>query len=191
MAGLPHFISSKASVNKYEPVYVNQFEVMITPPSVIPVPAGIPGNGNILLEQVKSIQGLTVDMNPGEIFQKYKNAKRYYAGAKPTRSTALDLNVRFEVNLDSNNSMYVYKVMRQWSDLINNPLTGAMGLKVDYTGTIVVNVFNKTGNVHRKLTLHNCFISNNLSGMAPDYIGTNIYELSVDFSADYFDDIFL
>jgi hypothetical protein len=190
MAGLPHFTSAKASVNKYEPVFTNQFEVMITPPAAIPVPAGNPGNGNILLEQVKSISGLSVDQNPSEVSQKFKNAKRYYAGAKP-QQTALDLSLNFEVNLDDNNSMYTYKVMRQWADLIHNPLTGAMGLKVDYTGMMVVNVFNKAGNVHRKLTLYNCFISESLTGMQPNYMGTNLYELTVRFSCDYFDDVFL
>ena len=61
MAGLPHYTSSKASVNKFEPVFLNQFEVIITPPAAVVPPQGNPGNGNILLEQVKSVSGLQVD----------------------------------------------------------------------------------------------------------------------------------
>ena len=91
MAGLPHFTSSKASVNKFEPVFLNQFEVTISPPTAVVPINGIPGNGNILLEQVKKISGLGVDQNPGEISQQFKFAKRYYAGAAPTK---LDLTWR-------------------------------------------------------------------------------------------------
>ena len=190
MAGLPHFISSKASVNKFEPIFLNQFEVMITPPPGVTVPAGNPGNGNILLEHVISIDGLAVDQNPGETTQKYKNAKRYYSGSKPQK-TGVDITMNFEVNLDNNQSMYVFKVMRQWADLINNPLTGAMGLKKDYCGTIVVSVFDKSGVVFRKITLHNCFLRGNLTPMSLNYGSTELFKLKAEFSADYFDDVFI
>ena len=130
MAGLPHYNNSKAARNNYEPVFLNQFEVIITPPTAIPVQAGNPGSSNILLEQVTRISGLQVDQNASEITQQYKFAKRYYAGAAPQR-TGLDVDLEFEINLNENNSMYVFKTLRQWSDLIYNPLTGAMGLKKD------------------------------------------------------------
>ena len=78
MAGLPHYSSSKASVNKFEPVFLNQFEVTISPPAGVISVQGNPGSGNILLEQVTNISGLQVDQNAGEITQQYKFAKRYY-----------------------------------------------------------------------------------------------------------------
>ena len=190
MAGLPHFSSAKASVNKYEPVFLNQFEVLITPPSSVVPPQGNPNNGNILLEQVKSITGLAPDINPGETYQMYKNAKRYYSGHKPA-TTGFDLNISFEVNLDDNNSMYVFKTMRQWADLIYNPLTGAAGLKVDYTGTIVINVFNKAGDVFRRITCKDCFISEPLTPLDLNYTGQTLYTLNVRWAVDYFDDIFI
>jgi len=111
MAGLPHYTSSKASVNKYEPIFLNQFEVTITPPTAIPVQAGNPGAANILLEQVTRVSGLQVDQNAGEITQQYKFAKRYYSGAAPQR-TGLDVDIEFEINLNENNSMYVFKTLR-------------------------------------------------------------------------------
>jgi hypothetical protein len=36
MAGLPHFTNSRAAINNFEPVYLNQFEVIINPPPGIP-----------------------------------------------------------------------------------------------------------------------------------------------------------
>lgn len=190
MAGLPHYTTSKASVNKFEPIFTNQFEVLILPPTVINVPQGNPNNGNILLEHVKSIEGLAVDQNPGEVTQQYKNAKRYYSGARPPK-TGIDITINFEVNLDDNNSMYVFKLMRQWADLIYNPLTGAMGLKKDYCGTMVISVFNKAGDVFRRITCKDCFIMTNLSAMELNYTSTNIFNLRVQWASDYFDDVFI
>lgn len=190
MAGLPHFNSSKASTLMFEPIYNNQFEVVITPPAAIPVPAGNPGNGNILLEQVTNITGFGPDKNPGEVSQKYKNAKRYYSGAAPA-NTYMDLGIGFEVNLDNNNSMYAFKVLREWSDLIYNPLTGAMGLKVNYTGTIVVKVFNKAGDVFRQVTCKDCFPMKAIDPMPLDYTTTGLYKINMTWAVDVWDDIWI
>lgn len=87
MAGLPHFTNSKAGINNFEPVYLNQFEVLINPPSGI-VAASTTFNGeSILAQQVKSISGLTVDIAPAQtINQQYKFATRRYAGGEPSQS---------------------------------------------------------------------------------------------------------
>jgi hypothetical protein len=45
MAGLPHYQNSLYSINKYEPVYLNQFEVTVIPPAAVQ-------GGQILLQQV-------------------------------------------------------------------------------------------------------------------------------------------
>ena len=192
MAGLSHYTTSKASTLKYEPVFLNQFEITITPPAAIPVPAGNPSNGNIMLEQVISINGLGVDKNPGEVTQKYKNAKRYYSGAAPT-NTYINLDINFEINLDTNNSMYAFKVLRQWSDLIYNPLTGGMGLKVDYTGTILIKVFDKAGNVFRQITCQDVFPMEPIKPMDLDYTGagTNIYKIQMKWAVDWWNDIWV
>jgi hypothetical protein len=126
MAGLPHFTNSKAGLFNYEPVYLNQFEVLITPPAGISA-AGITYKGeSILTQQIKSVEGLAVDIAPATpVEQKYKFASRRYAGGEPSTSD-LTFSTAFEVNLDDTNSMTVYKILRQWADLIYNPLTGAM-----------------------------------------------------------------
>jgi hypothetical protein len=190
MAGLPHYTSSKASINKFEPVFLNQFEVTISPPTAVVPPQGNPGSGNILLEQVTKVSGLQVDQNAGETTQQFKFAKRYYAGAAPQK-TGLDVDIEFEVNLDDNNSMYVFKVLRQWSDLIYNPLTGAMGLKTNYTGNILINVFNKSGDVFRKINLKDCFPMSPITEMGLNYTQTGIYKLNVTWAVDYFEDVFI
>jgi hypothetical protein len=182
MAGLSHYQNSLSAINKFEPVYLNQFEVTVIPPSAV-------AGGEILLQQVTKVGGLTLDKNPGLVTQKYKFAKRNYAGAKPD-NTYLDLSLSFTVNLNDDNSMYVFKTLRQWSDLIYNPLTGAMGLKNDYTGTIVVSIFNKQGDVFRRIRIPSCFISTAINDMQLDYENPAIYTVSTSWICDYWEDLF-
>lgn len=185
MAGLPHYSNSQAAINLFEPVYLNQFEVQIFPPAAV-------GGGDLLLEHVKSISGLTLDKTPEPVFQKYKFAKRNYAGGKPA-TTYLDINMNFNVNLNETNSMYVFKTLRQWSDLIYNPLTGAMGLKRDYVGSMVISIFNKQGDVYRRVRCIDCFPTKPISAMSLSYDeGEALYEISqFGWAVDYFDDLFI
>ena len=192
MAGLPHFSQSTAARNYYEPVYLNQFEVLITPPAAI-TEANTQFHGEfILTQQVKSISGLAVDIQPSApVEQLYKFATRRYAGGEPSTSD-MDMTIDFEVNLNNANSMTIYKILRQWSDLIYNPLTGAMGLKRDYVGSVLISVFNKQGDVFRRIRIPSCFISEPINSMDLDYDqGNSIYSLAVTWKCDYWEDTFL
>jgi hypothetical protein len=95
--------------------------------------------------------------------------------------------------LDDNNSNYVFKTLRQWSDLIYNPLTGAAGIKSTYAGGtyILVSVFNKQGDVFRRVKLVNCFPVDQIKSLDLDYTnGTTPYKIALSFRADYFEDVF-
>ena len=183
MAGLSHYQNSLSSINKFEPVYLNQFEVTIIPPSAV-------AGGPILLQHVTKVGGLALDKNPGTVSQKFKFAKRNYAGAKPEQ-TYMDLSLSFTVNLNDQNSMYVFKTLRQWSDLIYNPLTGAMGIKNDYVGSISISVFNKHGDVFRRIRIPSCFISEAINSMELDYENPSIYTITTSWVCDYWEDLFI
>lgn len=184
MAGLSHYQNSISAVNRFEPVFLNQFEVTILPPAAVP-------GGEILLQHVTKVSGLSLNKNPGVVTQKYKFAKRNYAGAKPDQ-TYMDLSLSFTVNLNDANSMYVFKTLRQWSDLIYNPLTGAQGLKNDYVGTIVVSMFNKAGDVYRRITCKDTFPTKPLTPMNLNYTSTEIYKVNdMVWAVDYWEDLFL
>ena len=169
MAGLPHFTSAKAAVNLYEPVYLNQFEVIIQPPAAVSNPAGNAGR-TLLVENIVSITGLQVDKTPNPVIQTYKFANRRYAGGA-VDDTGIKLRISFETNLDDNNSNYVHKTLREWSDLVYNPLTGAMGIKSTYAGNtyMLINIFNKQGDVFRQIKLLNCFPTAAISPMPLSY----------------------
>jgi hypothetical protein len=191
MAGLPHFTSSKAAVQLYEPVYLNQFEVIMQPPVGVSLEQGN-GGRSLLVENVLSVTGLSVDKNPGIAEQKYKFSKRRYA-AGAVDDTGVKVRIEFETNLNDNNSNYVFKALRQWSDLIYNPLTGATGIKSTYAGGtyILVSIFNKEGDVFRRIKLLNCFPVDPIKSLDLDYTnGTTPYKIPISFRADYFEDLF-
>ena len=191
MAGLPHFSNSKASRDNYEPVYLNQFEVIINPPAGIPLAAQRFKGEGILAQGIKSLSGLAVDIAPSATTdQNYKFATRRYAGGEPS-TTDMTLSMEFEVNLNDQNSMTVYKILRQWSDLIYNPLTGAMGIKSDYVGSMVIQVFNKRGDVFRRIRIPSCFLSEAVNAMELDYETPAIYNITASWICDYWEDTFI
>ena len=192
MAGLPHFKNSTASRNNYEPVYLNQFEVIINPPAGIPLAAQRFKGEGILAQGIKSLSGLAVDIAPSATTdQNYKFATRRYAGGEPS-TTDMTVTMEFEVNLNpETNSMEVYKILRQWSDLIYNPLTGAMGIKRDYVGSMVISIFNKRGDVFRRVSIGSCFLSEAIPAMDLDYEQANNYSISLSWICDYWEDTFL
>lgn len=197
-SGLPHFRLSQASMQSFEPIYKNLFEVRITPPAAIRT--GTPWeNSQLILDNVKSIGGLGgIEKLPPTVFQKYKGVTRSYAGALPDQTYA-DVTMSFELNLDNSNSVYVYKALKAWSDLVYNPLTGELGLKSEYAGTaddptlMTVLVYNKKGVIIKQITFRQIFPTTTLSS-AFDTLnydsGNQIATIeNLTFRADYWDNI--
>jgi hypothetical protein len=192
MAGLPHFTNSQAGLKLYEPVFLNQFEVIITPPAAVTLNNTRFKGETILTQQVKRVSGLAVDIQPASpTSQFYKFSERRYAGGAPG-DTSVAFTMDFEVNLNDQNSMSVFKILRQWADLVYNPLTGAMGLKKDYVGSIIISIFNKEGDVFRRVSLNNCFMTSGLNSMDLNYdAGETVYTLTTSWKADYWQDQFI
>jgi hypothetical protein len=188
MAGLPHFKNSTAGPAKYEPLYLNQFEVIITPP---PAVAGKIGFGNnLMLEHVLNVKNLPEYSGSGSavVLQNYKFSQRAYASAKPAQ-TYHQFTIDFEVNLNNNNDMYIYNALRAWSDVIYDPLTGRQGLKATYAeATIQVTQFNRTGVIYRDFVFGPVFIGpGKMTETVLDYTQDNqIYKLTAQFTADMY-----
>lgn len=185
MAGLPHFRNSQAAMNKFEPVYLSQFEVLLTPPPSV-------GGWDLCMEQVLKVSGLEVNKQPAAIAQKYKSATRSFAGGA-VDDTSITVSLDFEVNLDDSNSMYVYKALRKWCDLIYDPLTGRMGLKRDYCGgPMIINQFNKNGDIFRQLKFAMVFPVSALPVMDVDFASNDIYRIAgFQLKADYWEETIL
>ncbi len=145
---LPHYTQSRASTQKYEPIYPNLFEVTIFTPFA--------SDTGLILEHVKNIGGLN-NINPSvdAVGQKYKFADRSYAGMPG--QTFVDLTVNFTLNLNDANENYMYNIFRNWYKIIYDPLTGEMGLKKDYVGSMIVVQYNRRGDIFRKITFKDVF----------------------------------
>jgi hypothetical protein len=102
-------------------------------------------------------------------------------------ATAIDITVSFSLNLNDSNQAYLYKTLRQWYRAQYNPETGEMGLKKNYVGTIVVVQFNREGDIYRKITLDDCFITSgvNLVGEL-NYESADAVALEVGWKCDTF-----
>jgi hypothetical protein len=180
MAGLPYWKNSTAATNYYEPVFQNQFEVILTPP------AAIGGNeAGLLVEHVTKLSGLPENSSPGTLVeQKYKFATRSYAGAVPS-STVADLDLTFTVNLNEENNAYVYNILRAWNDIVYNPLTGSQGLKRDYVGSMSVHMTDKTGAIFREWSFQSLIPNGPLKAVTLDYNLNEVYEITMKYRSDW------
>lgn len=153
---LPHYSEDQTQKKgkNFEPVQANLFEVTILPPD------GVTGQ-ELLLQHVNTISGLAgLHKEVNAIEQKYKFATRSFAGT--VDNTSIDVTVNFSLNLNDSNQAYLYKTLRQWYRAQYNPETGEMGLKKNYVGTIVIVQFNREGDIFRKVTLDDCFITSGI-----------------------------
>ena len=102
-------------------------------------------------------------------------------------NTSIDVTVNFSLNLNDSNQAYLYKTMRQWYRAQYNPETGEMGLKKNYVGTIVIVQFNREGDIFRKITLDDCFITSGLGFTdALDYSAADVQTLEITWRSDVY-----
>lgn len=177
---LPHYKVSKASSKQEEPLYPNLFEVTFLPPQGI--------DGGLLLEHVNTVSGIG-GVNPAyeSVGQKYKFADRSFAGMPG--STSIEVTIGFSLNLNDSNQLYTYKTLRDWYKKVFDPLTGEMGLKKDYTGTLIIVQYNRKGDIFRKLTLYHVFPTGGLAlADSLDYASSDPVLLECKFKCDHWDE---
>lgn len=177
--GLPHYENSSAARNKYEPVYLNQYEILFTPPPIL----NLGSESMVITEQVKKVEGLPEITPLGFVEQYYKFAKRTYANAKPEDTTA-EITIDFEVNITYQLDMYVYNYFRMWADKIFDPMTGTLGLKRDYTGSMQILIYNKAREIFRDFRFDPVYLIDPFNKMDLDYVTDDIYIMTVKFKAD-------
>lgn len=194
LMGLSHFRTSRVSMEKYEPVYLNLFTVEIELPSKLAVSEA---DRNLFLEGIKSVKGLQTDAIPGAIQQQYKFADRSFAASGPNE-TFINVSFDMEVNLRGSAAgqpdMYAVKILRAWCDLIYDPLTGRQGLKVDYTApSMTITLHDKANNPFWQWTLYNVFPTKGIQVPEFDYNQkTDVYKIQgFELRADYWDETML
>jgi len=174
--GLPHYNQSRVSNQKYEPIYPNLFEVTMFSP--------LGDDTSLILEQVKTVSGLNA-LNPSvdPVGQKYKFADRSFAGMPG--QTFVDIGLTFSLNLNEANENFIYNTFRKWYKLQYDPLTGTMGLKKDYVGSMIIVQYNRIGDIFRKITFKDIFPTGSLEWLDElSYETPDPAELSMTFRCD-------
>ena len=170
--GLSHFRNSRISTALWEPIYTNLWTVHITlPPSL----GESEEDRNLLLEGIKKVGGLNTSKAIAAMTQNYKSSDRSFAGAGPD-NTYIDVTLDFDVNLirgseaNATPSMNQVKLLRKWTDLVYDPLTGRMGLKKDYVAPqVVITLHDKALNPFWQWTLHDVFPTTSITEPNLDY----------------------
>ena len=199
LMGLPHFKTSRVSMEMYEPVYLNLFTVEFQLPKGLTGTGGISDDDkNLLLEGVQNVKGLDTNKNPGVAnLQHYKFADRSFA-ASGTDQTFIDVTMDFEINVRGSAAgapdMYTLKILRRWNDLIWDPITGRQGLKVNYVApTVTVTMHDKANQPFWQWTLYNVFPTTNLTVPDLEYSKkTDLYKVTgYTLRCDYWDEVML
>ena len=199
LMGLPHFKTSRVSMEMYEPVYLNLFTVEFQLPKGLTGTGGISDDDkNLLLEGVQNVKGLDTNKNPGVAnLQHYKFADRSFA-ASGTDKTYIDVSMDFEINVRGSAAgapdMYTLKILRRWNDLVWDPITGRQGLKVNYVApTVTVTMHDKANQPFWQWTLYNVFPTQNLPVPELDYSKkTDLYKVTgYTLRCDYWDEVML
>ena len=135
------------------------------------------------MQHVQSVSGLGA-LNPevGTVEQKYKFSTRTYA-AMPEATTA-DIGITFSMNLNDSNQMYLYKLLKDWYTKVYDPATGEVGLKQDYIGKVIIVQHNRSGDIFRKITLEDAYITGAIEMGELDYSSTDLDPITVTFRTD-------
>lgn len=192
LLGLSHFRNSRVATSLWEPIYQNLFTVQLT------CPAGITEQSderiNIILEGVTKVGQMSTSKGSSPTEQKYKFATRSFAGATP-ENTTMDLSLHFELNLSYDNGTpenYTYKFMREWVDLIYDPLTGREGLKKDYVApSMTITMQDRAGNPFWQWIYYYIFPTQGIPGPTLDYGSGELYSFDLTFRSDWWDECML
>lgn len=194
LSGLPHFRTSRVSMNMWEPVYQNLFTVTMQLPDAIRDDV----DTDLFLEGITRIGGLETNKVPGaNATQHYKFAERRFADAGPDNTyinVTMDIEINLKGSIDGNPDLYQLKALRKWNDLIYDPLTGRMGLKAEYVAPqVVITMHDKANQPYWQWTLYHVWPTTTLPAPDLNYMTkSEVYKVSnYTLACDYWDEIML
>lgn len=183
---LPHYSQISSHNEKWEPVWTSLFEITF----------GLPESLNRTTEEVKlmleNASSINLPLTPdiGIVMQRFKYSTRAFV-ALPTQTHVQDIAIKFSLNQNDRNGVFVWNILKAWYDLGWNQATGEAHTKVDLCGSLSVNVHDKKGRVIRRVTYRNVQLYS-LDGWELSWEdSTKILEVGAKFVADYYEDLYL
>lgn len=148
---LSHFSNVLSHNENNEPLYKSLFEITFDLP---PILGATTQEVQYLLENARNITlPLTPDIEV--VTQRFKFSTRTYVSL-PTETHVPDISITFNYNENLQNSIFVYKTLKSWYDLVWNSQTGETHTKREIIGNIIINCHNKKGQIYRRVTYVNC-----------------------------------
>jgi len=183
---LPHFSNVLSHNSIYEPVYKALFEVTFDLP---PILGRTTTEVQLLLENARNISlPLTPPIDLAT--QRFKFSTRAYV-TLPKETHIPDITIKFNLNENDKNAVFVWNILKAWYDLAWNSQTGETHTKKEMVGNIIVNQHNKKGQVIRRVTYRNCQIVS-LTEIALDWENTaDILDVDAVWCADYWEDLYI
>jgi len=183
---LPHFSTVLSHNSNWEPIYKALFEITFDLPAIL---GRTTDEVKLLLENARSIS-LPVTPDIETKTQNFKFSTRAYV-TLPTSTHVPDLTVKFNLNENDQNAIFVWNLMKAWYDLAWNSQTGETHTKKEMVGAIIVNMHNKKGQVIRRVTYRNVQIIG-ITGMEVDWDApTDILETEAKFVSDVYEDLYI
>ena len=184
---LPHFTQISSHNENWEPSYKNLFEVEIFLPDAIR--DRHPNATNLLLENAISTSMPTYPTLT-TISQKYKYSTRLFLGF-PDSTSRSDLNITFNINQNEAKQLFTFRMIKDWYDLAWNNEDGSSNYKKNMLGEIIVYHHDREGEIIRRVTYHNCQITNWGGVEELQWSETSgVHELSGTWAADYWEDYY-
>lgn len=184
---LPHFTNVDSHKEKWEPIHKNLYEVDIFLPS--PIADLHKKSGVLLLENTTAInfpKYPTLEKQE----QRFKYSTRIFT-MMPSSTSFDDLEIKFNLNQNSQKQIFVFKMMKDWYDLAWNNEDGSVSYKKDMVGDVVIYQHDKRGEVIRRCTCHNVMLYDFSGVESMEWSATaEIMELTCKFRADYWEDFF-
>lgn len=186
---VPNITHIPVAVNRYDPVHSSLFKVTMGVPLIIAGEFNIE-EMDLISSQILTVEGLDTLQKPISTY-----TKRYLGvetiGVKPSfDSTTAQFSITFNLNLRNISDNYVFKLFKEWQDVIYNISVGLQTIKYYYMSEyLVIYEANRDGTIWRQINFKNV-IPTNVSGLNTlDYTSNDALVLTVNFVAEYWDEI--
>jgi hypothetical protein len=183
---LPHWTNISSHNENYEPIFKALFEITFDLPPILGRPAT---DVKLLLENARNIS-LPLTPEIERVTQRFKYSTRVYVSL-PDKTHVDDIDIKFNLNQNDKNAVFVWNTLKAWYDLVWNSQTGENAYKREMLGNIVVNQHDRRGAIIRRVTYRNVQIFG-IDAIELDWDSpTEIIETNAKFVADWFEDVYI
>ena len=187
---LAHFTNIETAMNLHEPIYKNLFEVRIKLPNALTANNPPDIATKLLMENAIKVS-LPIYPDLQVQTQRFKYSTRLYP-TTPEETSIKSTEIQFNLNQDKlSNSVFVFRMLKDWYDLVWNNETGQLSYKRNLMSPMVtIDVHDREGRVIRRINWINVWIINFTGFEEFDWSTSDIQNpLTAKFAVDYWNDL--